>query len=211
MAQATVTEDNGKPPLVDVTYPRQYKQRWWRRSRDRGIYHETEFIKKLEKFGWARGRRIPVSGPFLGWADAVATRDQPDVYRIGLFQLKPRLRTLSTYFSGKAILGLMMLETMYEPKFHRETVRVEKVLIGIMRKGSVYHTVTPDDILKVGLTDSVLGRISLTDPVASMRIMQHLPSPETQSHSGRPLNNFYDYLGSMNVVLHARDPSTWEP
>lgn len=170
------------------------------------------FLKRLERAGWRRGRRIPVSGPGLGWVDAVVVRDEPDRYRILLAQIKPRKKSTVAYHSGKSILSLLMLEDMYKPTYHSDVIQVEKLLVAILRGAKIiYHQLTPEDLVRVGLTEAVFSRIVLSDPVGSTKIMQGMPSPIPVSNSGKPLNNFYDYLGALFVGLHATDQSNWAP
>jgi len=190
---------------------RTFKQAWFRRAKNRGKYHELELIRKLQRAGW-KGKRIPVSGPFLSWCDVIATRDSADLYRIGLFQLRPRKKSSAAWFNGKQALSLLMLESMYKPTFHGDAIQISKVLVAILRHAKVvYHQLTPEDLLHVGLTDSLLSRISLDDPVGATRIMQRMPSPIPVSARGNPLANFYDYLGAVGITLHADDQSNWSP
>lgn len=87
-----------EPCRGQATSAKEFKLQWWRRSRNRAKYHELELLKNLARHGWTMGRRFTASGPFLGLVDCYAVKDTPDKYIIGLFQIKPRLRTLSAYF-----------------------------------------------------------------------------------------------------------------
>jgi len=101
---------------------------------------------------------------------------------------------------------------MYEPSHHQNIIQISRVLVAILRGAKiVYHEVTAADLLHVGLSDAVLSRISLNDPVGATRIMQSWPSPVPVSNSGKPLANFYDYLGAVGVTLHSEDESNWAP
>ena len=157
------------------------------------------------------GRRFTASGPFLGLVDCYATKDTAEKYVVGLFQIKPRLRTLSAYFSGVQVLSLLLLETVYAAKYHQDLIEVDKVLVGVLRTGTVYHQLTPDDVERVGLTTAILNRITLTDPIGSMRTLKAIPSPIEKTSFGKPLADYYAYLGSTYIALRARDKSNWSP
>jgi hypothetical protein len=104
-----------------------------------------------------------------------------------------------------------MLETVYAAKYHSGLIQIDKVLIAVLRHGTVYHQLMPDDVERVGLTRSVLDRIALTDPIGSMRTLRSIPSPIEKTSSGKPLANYYDYLGSRSIVLNVKDSSNWAP
>jgi len=211
-ASQQVASPNYENRFTPAQPTRIYKLKWWARAKHRSKYHELEFLKRLERSSWRRGRRIPVSGPGLGWADIVCCKDEQEVYRILLAQLRPRKKSSVSYFSGKAILSLEMLEDMYKPTFHSNVIRIEKLLVAVLRGAKIiYHEVKPEDLARVGLTDAVFSRITLSDPVGSTKILQRLPSPIAVSTSGKPLNNYYDYLGSVFIGLHATDVSNWQP
>lgn len=213
MAQSVMV---GPDPQNDVEVdlqpqPKMFKQPWWRRSKSRGKYHENRFIKTLAEHGWNVGRRVPLSGPALGFPDVFASKDTSEKFIFGFFQLKPRKRVYTAYYSGQQVLSLLMMETVFASTYHSSMFQYDSVLVSILKGGVVYHRIMSQDILAVGLTDSVLNRITLTHPINDTRILQSMPSPVERSPSGRPLPNYYEYLGSLNVAVNVRDESNWTP
>ena len=169
-------------------------------------------VRILAEHGWNVGRRYTASGPSLGLADVYAVKDTPEKYIVALFQVKPRKQVWSCYFSGVQILSLLSLETVYAARYHSGVIQIDKVLYGVMKGGVIYHLLTPEDIESVGLTDSILSRIALSDPMGSMKTLQAIPSPVEKSTSGTPLANYYEYLSSRSVVLNVKkDNSNWAP
>jgi len=210
-SQIAVSEDKPEPVSIQTRSAEEFKLPWWARSRHRAKYHELKLLKDLARQGWSSGRRFTASGPFLGLVDCYATKDTPGKYIIGLFQIKPRLRTLSAYFSGVQVLSLLLLETVYAAKYHSDIIQVDKVLVAVLRTGTVYHQLTPEDVERAGLTTAILDRIALTDPIGSMRTLKAIPSPIEKTSSGKALPDYYAYLGSTYLVLRARDKSNWSP
>jgi Holliday junction resolvase len=188
-----------------------YKQPWHRRAKNRGKYHELELGKLLHTYGWG-GRRIPVSGPYLGWADVVAVRQTESTFDWGFFQMKPRVKTNSAYFSGKQITSLLMLHQSFAGSDHGGFVRVHEVLVARLKgRKLIFHKVVKEDLEKVGLTESILSRLPLDSPRKCMLILKSIPSPVERDFQNKPLKDYYDYIGRTVYTIHGSDASNWDP
>lgn len=129
-----------------------------RRAKGRSKYHELSFLRYLKRFGWRvndgehkgvryqpvsyAGRRIPVSGPMLGWCDGFATKQVNEDLHVIFFQIKPRSKTAHCYFEHKQLVSLYMLEELFEAPH----VKVHKLLVGRLKRKWVIYEISEDDM-----------------------------------------------------------------
>ena len=188
----------------------------YQRAKNRSQYHELELSKKLVKYGWRRGRRIPASGPMLGWCDLISSKEQNGVHHLGFFQLKPWMKTKIGYFSGVQLLSLLMLDASFGSRDNSvmEKYRSHTVLVAKLKgRVTVWHRIIPEDLVKVGLLDDILSRINLENPTDSMKILKDIPSPQERAagYGGVKLTNYYDYIKHRYLPVNSRDDSNWNP